>query len=715
MEKHRSSKFTFNLNASKELLEQLSQPDEEYFETKLNHSKSKSKYVNIEDMKDETRKLFIKLEEKSYMENAEFKKEISKQIKEMTDTIRNYQNYAADLKNDIDKLNIRKTGSLGDAIEKVSRLEDEVQTLRHKHNNNEKRVSEFVDKFEKIVDENLHLTGLVGEYNKFKDLKSILEYLLNSYQGSVVSKEKSSLEYNIFKEKLEGKLNTLINKFELQEKSIKSQIYSRIEVVESSLRGSIDQTLEKINEVKIENTKAAIRLISTSESLEKEIKISCLQRSELEKLLVNLVSDFDKKSIELTETFKKSIKEMECMIQDQRCTGNELHDKTSKTNSELRIRQEKIESYIGSIEQRLQELKLSSVTKPYSIFFSSVNLTPEGFSLYIPKKNDEDFENFEDNSEEFESSVKKTNKKVLFNVSSINFNNDNKLLYQTELEEIRKRVLLQSNSANGPETDVLPNINLSAKSNGNFSKSINKLDIPLGNVEHSNNIGLLSNFDNFKEKVIENFQRSEYLIQQSRIQLVELANKVNKLLNDKNSSKYPGDFSNNRKLKASGYSSRMINTDYHFNSSNQGILSSDETEIRRDSKILSKSTNELALVKDNNHSFNTKMKESKSTYKGNSIPCKTESNLNFTNSHIKKKLNISSGGGVKYRIQPDFNTIGNKMRELEQDEYLIDNNYSIKYMDPNTCNIPKVKIAKNLAKPKDISGYMRFNIIDLKK
>lgn len=711
MENNRSSKFTFNLNTSKDFLDQQIQPEDEHFETKPNHTKSKSRYLNIEEMKDETRKLFIKLEEKSYLENAEYKKEVSKQIKDMSDTIRNFQNFAVDLKNDVDKLNIRKTGSLGEAIEKIGKLEDEIITLRHKHNNNDKRVSDFIDKFEKIIDENLHLSGLVGEYNKFKDLKSILEYLLNSYQGSVVSKEKNALEYNIFKEKLEGKLSTLINKFELQEKSIKSLIYSRIDLVESNLRATIEQTNEKINEVRIENTKAAVRLISASELLEKEIKESSHQRSQLEKSVVNLCNDIKANSAEFAVHFQSSVNEIERISQEQKISDSELQEKICKSNAEVIKRNEKIEKYIESIEQRILEIKSSSVSKPYNYFFSSVNLSPEGFNLYFPRKNEEN----SDNTINHESSDKKTSRKVLFNVSSMSFHN--KPYRNTENEENRRKFLSQSMTITQEAENILPNINLHSKSLENTANCVVDTETPTENWENPNNQFSLINFNEFRERVVENFQRSEYLVQDTRSKLIDLSNKINKLFNERKSSNFTGDLTNIRKPNANAFKTKMNNTDYHFNISSQAVFSSDEAEKERNKKITSKSTVELVIVKDRpSLSVRTPfINESKTSSNKEFIPIKTETNLNFTNTHLKKKLNISGGGSTRYKIQPDFGTIGNRMRELEIDEDLIDNNYSVKYMDPNSCNMPKVKITRHLAKPKDISGYMRFNIIDLKK
>lgn len=731
MNRHRSSKITFNLSSGKEFFDQLGKNEDKESADDMNEdSKTRTKTFNMEEMKDETRKLFIKLEEKTYLDSTEHKREITKQIKEMTDYVKNFQNSITELRTDIDKINIRKDGCLGDALDKIGKLETELNSLKMKQNNGDKRVSDFIDRMEKIVDENLLLTGLVGEYNKFKDLKSILEYLLSSYQNSVISKEKSNLEYANFKEKLESKVNSLINKFELQEKSIKAQVYSRIDLCESNLRTSIEDCNDKINEVRLENTKAAVRLISASEILEKEVKESQLQRVELanklERRTEATVNDIKGYSKDLSSHFDRNVNDLKLLLQKQVLAESEHLSKMMKNDSDIILINDKIDSLAERVEQKIEDLKSSGLAQPYNYFFSSLNLSTEGFYMSILGNDEEEVDNQQQN--EFDIPPEKKPKKVVFNTSSKNV-----IKFQTEipqkqieLEEKRSKTQSARISSESKPNSILPKINISNRSNYNknnynLTEGDSAEGLPSSNLE-----------GNFKVKVTQNFQRSEFLIQDTRQKLKDILGKLNFLMKSSNpqDTYFETRADEKKKLNTTNYKFKVNNGGYQqVDLASQAFPSKEKDDkFKNENKLPSKSTTNLNFVHKDS-SFNVKAKASNSSSnilleqisKDTFIPSQTESNLCFTNSHLKKKLHIvGSGPSIKFKTQGEIvgSSIGNsvRMKELENDENLIENNYAVKFLNPSSCNVSKsTQILKSSAKPKDITGFMRFNIIDLKK
>ncbi len=67
-----------------------------------------------------------------------------------------------------------------------------------------KKMTYYIDKTSKIINNNHKLDGFIDEYNKFKDIKSLLEYLLTHITNFSSNREIAILEYKNFKEKLEG-------------------------------------------------------------------------------------------------------------------------------------------------------------------------------------------------------------------------------------------------------------------------------------------------------------------------------------------------------------------------------------------------------------------------------------------------------------------------------------------------------------------------------
>lgn len=213
---------------------------------------TKNSIQEIADMKDEARKLFVKFEEKTYTEQSLYKKEVDSSIKSMGISINIFRVEIDSLKEAIERLNQVKEVKKEENYDRINKVESDLVTLKVKQSNLDKKVNDFIEKTDRTINENLVLSGLVGDYNKFKDLKSLLEYLLTNTNSVQVNKDKSMLEFQSIKEKMESKLSSFLSKYEQLERSMKSQFYGKIEISEDNLRNLISTLQDKLESFKAE-------------------------------------------------------------------------------------------------------------------------------------------------------------------------------------------------------------------------------------------------------------------------------------------------------------------------------------------------------------------------------------------------------------------------------------------------------------------------------
>lgn len=229
------------------------------------------------DVKDDVRKMFVKFEEKTYTEQSLYKKDVDNSLKSMSISLNNFKVDFEAMKIIQEKLSQVKEVKKEENNDRICKVESDLISVKVKQSNLEKKVNDFIEKTDRTINDNLMLTGLVGDYNKFKDLRSLLEYLLSNTNAIQINKDKSLLEFTIIKEKMESKLASVLNKYDLLERSVKSQVYGRIEHSEDVLRNLISSLQDKLDSYKVESSNHMTELresVSTNKLVQEMKSIS---------------------------------------------------------------------------------------------------------------------------------------------------------------------------------------------------------------------------------------------------------------------------------------------------------------------------------------------------------------------------------------------------------------------------------------------------------
>lgn len=764
LNKVKSQKSNFFLDTGREILEKISlnddsSPEKQYFdklespEKRQLHLRSKSKQFDVEDVKEETRKLFIKLQEKTYTENAEYKNEINKNLKDISSNLNLLQVDYSQLKNEIQKLEIRKKSDNTDNNDKVSKLESELISLKVKNMALEKKMVEYIDKNDRIIDSNLSLTGLVGEYNKFKDLKSLLEYLLTNTQNANSIRDKMTIENQTFKEKLERSVSTMANRMELQERSIKSQIYNKIDMTENNFRNLLDNMTERIEEVKLENSKAAVKLIHHSEILEKDIDDSIKVRKDLIETFQNTegnikssFEEFKKETYEKISSNKELIISEKCFllkqISDNDNKLNKFIDHLSQLNSKIGSLEDEnntLKNQIYSLHEKVahnspnQNQKANHNKENKSLnpnFYSSLSLAPDNFQISL---NDETTKirknsNISEKEEENVLTEQSTNnKKPEKNKSNLKAKSSHKIM-----------VVNNSNintNTNYQSENFSPN-KLESYSKSNSYKALQQLIS--SSFEDKEKIellvtivkGLAENYNDFKTRATINSQRTELSIQDLRKNFNNLYYTLTEINRKEQINEY-NQLANSAQLKPVRVLNKNAKSFHHIEIPQRNSF----RNSKANTPFINYSNIKLPQIEGHNtdrmitDTLTTNPKESTSK---SLIKTHNGRFFNFdaimqdmilpekqaTNNQVKKKYIINK---KKDKTEKELeNTILSKIKsELDNDKDQIDNHLSVQVLDPSCItqyNSMKNKlVSKSNIKPKDLTNYMKFNLVESKK
>ena len=168
----------------------------------------------------------------------------------------------AELNNRLDKLNTY------DGF--CTKTNDQLISHEIRINNLREDLQKSTQKYDKIYLENLELPGYIGKYSKYKNCQVFFEDVIKEINKMNTYKEKNTLDLKAYKEKLEANIKTFNA---LVENNNKSQIKYISEMYEKNFKeckSLIDTLDERISDMRIENSRYSVELISKSMNLTKE-------------------------------------------------------------------------------------------------------------------------------------------------------------------------------------------------------------------------------------------------------------------------------------------------------------------------------------------------------------------------------------------------------------------------------------------------------------
>ena len=419
-------------------------------------------------------------------------------------------------------------------LEKIDNLQkfqnkakDQLITHEIKINTISKDFENAKFKYDKYFIDNLTVPGIIGDFCKYHSIKEYIEVNVKEMASLMKYKEQSDTDLKTYKVKLEN----LISQFNLSLNQFSSQ---QIELLNNTktefnkkLQFEVEMINEKIQDVRLENTKTGHDWILRMEEIKNEINNINKLKIELKKGFDDKVSDIEKKFNDIVNNFndfkseylkiKNRFIEMVEFIKDVRFRKNLVDfDGISKRE---------INSLANKIDFRSNKtLNDENINKELDL----------NYDIYTGEK--EDYDEHQKKImliKELQRVKKEEELRKLENEKVINEKYNNSLVEKQKSSKNLQNNLVNNNKQNSLEK--INNINLSNQIDNinNYNKlinenSINNTNNKIMNGQNNNNIYINNNInDNINTK--ENEKKKE-----TRKRLLSENNKYENEINKKN-------------------------------------------------------------------------------------------------------------------------------------------------------------------------------------
>ena len=428
---------------------------------------------------------------------------------------------------------------------------DLLTTHEIKLSNNEKEINNVNVKFSKIVEKNLTIPAFIGEHCKYKNLR---EYLNNNIKemGSLnLFKSKTEIDLKSYKEKIEQNLET----FNLQLKDFdnKNSVFSK------NLKNEIDEKIENnlnlinktIQDVRVDNIKAAKELNLNSEKLKK-------QTEETFKFRFNLKESFEKEINDLKSQFK---------------IVNDTFLDFKKEYKLIKIKFAELIEFIKDVRFRrnlvdfngIQKKEIKELTRKLDFNYTDNDDGEE-------KKLDLEYNFFEGNKNNTENKLNNNNinnNNNNNNNSKNNNNNNNNIKEEEEINNVYKII--------NDREKMKKNDNSNSNNNIKFKLATNSYNISLS----QKNVVDIKNFLANKQEKSKNIQNNKYLSRNFSDRKYNIITNTVEKNNNKRTTFYKTEnktekniFLNENKPKLSNSIDNKKNIYLRFNSYRNKILTS---------------------------------------------------------------------------------------------------------------------------------------------
>ena len=222
-----------------------------------------------------------------------------------------YDNLANHLKLNYEEI-VSSQASLNNRLDKfnsyeafVAKTNDNLTSHEIRINNLREDYTKTVQKYDKIYLDNLELPGYIGRCAKYKNCQLFFEDVIKEINKFNNYKEKNNIDLKTYKEKLEFSIKTFRN---LLNNNNDAQIKYINKLNEKNLNESknmVDNLSSRVMELRIENSKHTLELISKTDELKKEMEKIKEMKGELLNEFYNKIDDYKLETTKTVNSFNE--------------------------------------------------------------------------------------------------------------------------------------------------------------------------------------------------------------------------------------------------------------------------------------------------------------------------------------------------------------------------------------------------------------------------
>ena len=202
-----------------------------------------------------------------------------------------------------------------------------------------------INKYDKIIADNLLYPGNIGQGCKFRDFHQLFDYVLNELKTLTNFKDKTTTDFKTYKTKLDSTINSLNYQIASIIDNANSFCLSNIKELEKKFSNEIKLFEEKILKIKSGNIELLNNIEKEKKQIFKELKDTKNMKKELIELIDSSIEKVNISNNEIQKNYEKQIDE----IKNNITSINEIYDKNKKENIEdMNINSTKSEYYKNS-------------------------------------------------------------------------------------------------------------------------------------------------------------------------------------------------------------------------------------------------------------------------------------------------------------------------------------------------------------------------------
>ena len=467
----------------------------------------------------------------------------------------------------------------------VSKTNDKLISHEVRLTNIRDDFSNATQKYDKIYLDNLELPGYIGRCAKYKNCQIFFLEVIKDLAKLNKYKEKNSIDLKMYKDKLETIISSMNSILDNNNQSQIKYINETKEKILKDCNNMFESVCENMKEIRIENSKYSVDLISQSMDLSKKW-------DKIEKIRDDLLEKFNysvNKYQMLTEDTIKSFDEFKTEYSIIRRKFMELAEFIKDVRFRKNIGENVKKKEIKSMVKKMLKKRKSFESKDVHLLNDISSIENIDYKKYynVEIKND-DINNDENNSMKLSKNKKTKNSKMNL------FQNKKKKNYSLSREGIYKKDLNQSAESHR----VKIKNPLASSTNLNYAeqsaKSINITPINVKNLKNNNNINNSAIVGNRNNTI--NYKKENSIDIKYRKEMVILKNN-----NDSNKNKNKDEEYIKEQIENTKLSKEKIKEYNNINENNNKNIKEKSNEIE-----IYKKTNENINDKSNKINFENK-------------------------------------------------------------------------------------------------------------
>ena len=260
-----------------------------------------------------------------------FKNDILKELKILDSKLEEQKKYNLEFKNNFNKYDIKiekfnekieyfstiinnreaemnyYNEKIGLLTEFKNKIDQDYCSINNKIKSNAEELTNTINKYDKLIYENLIYPGIIGKNSRFRDFREFIDYTLNNIKIFAIFKDKNITDLKSYKNKLDSIVNSLNYQIQNILSSANSFTLENKKSLEKNLLNEIKLFDEKFIKLRVENLES----IKNLENEKKEIFAEWENIKNMKKELTELVDSSLKKINNSNHSIKKNLEKYE--------------------------------------------------------------------------------------------------------------------------------------------------------------------------------------------------------------------------------------------------------------------------------------------------------------------------------------------------------------------------------------------------------------------